>query len=167
MKSLQREIFSPRFSTLFAGSVSLLLMSTGVALAENPSPTASPGSHLSDSTTHKKNTQPKVGSDARARLDNTQVNRRDRDDRTITPVEQSNNQKSLEITSKIRQAIVGRDDFTVYGHNIKIITTEDGRVTLRGPVNSFRERDAIEKIASDVAGANRVHSQIEVVPDND
>jgi hyperosmotically inducible protein len=45
--------------------------------------------------------------------------------------------------------------------NVKIIT-ENGRVTLRGPVKSADEKSQIEKIASDVAGEGKVDSQLEV-----
>ena len=47
------------------------------------------------------------------------------------------------------------------GVNVKIVTS-DGRVTLRGPVNSDAERDAINRIARDVAGEGNVDDQVEV-----
>jgi osmotically-inducible protein OsmY len=50
---------------------------------------------------------------------------------------------------------------SVDAHNIKIIT-QDGKVTLRGPVKTEEEKQMIQKIALDVAGANNVDNQLEV-----
>ncbi len=46
-------------------------------------------------------------------------------------------------------------------HNVKIIT-QDGKVTLRGPVKAEEEKHQIEEIAVDDAGADNVDSQLEV-----
>jgi osmotically-inducible protein OsmY len=46
-------------------------------------------------------------------------------------------------------------------HNVKIIT-QDGVVTLRGPVKTQEEKSRIEEIARSVAGVKSVDSQIEV-----
>jgi hyperosmotically inducible periplasmic protein len=50
---------------------------------------------------------------------------------------------------------------SVNAQNVKIIT-QDGKVTLRGPVETLEEKAAIEKIAQDVAGDNRVENLLEV-----
>jgi osmotically-inducible protein OsmY len=50
---------------------------------------------------------------------------------------------------------------SVNAKNVKIITQE-GKVTLRGPVKTEEEKQKIEKIASDVAGADKVDNQMEV-----
>jgi hyperosmotically inducible protein len=50
---------------------------------------------------------------------------------------------------------------SVTAHNMKIIT-QDGKVTLRGPVKSDDEKKQIEKIARSVAGNDNVDSQLEV-----
>ena len=47
-------------------------------------------------------------------------------------------------------------------HNVKIIT-QDGKVTLRGPVATEDEKKKIDEIAADVAGAEKVDSQLEVI----
>jgi osmotically-inducible protein OsmY len=53
---------------------------------------------------------------------------------------------------------------STYAHNIKIIT-QDGKVTLKGPVRSEDEKAAIESKAIAVAGANNnVTDQLEVAP---
>jgi osmotically-inducible protein OsmY len=48
------------------------------------------------------------------------------------------------------------------GKNVKIITVGT-RVTLRGPVQSSKERTAIEGIAKRTAGVGDVDNQLEVV----
>jgi osmotically-inducible protein OsmY len=46
--------------------------------------------------------------------------------------------------------------------NIKIITI-NGVVTLRGPVNTAKEKSTIEAKAQSIAGTTNVDSQLEVV----
>jgi len=92
--------------------------------------------------------------------DNTDINERDRDDRTLTPVDQGGAESDRKITQQIRQAVVGDDSLSFTAKNVKIITI-DGKVTLRGPVKSEQERSAIGAAAKKVAGA-RVDNQLEV-----
>lgn len=93
---------------------------------------------------------------------NSGVNVRDRDSSEKTPIDQNENQKDINITADIRKQIVATD-MSTNAHNIKIIT-QDGKVTLRGPVNSEDEKSRVEKIAQDVAGKDQVDSQIEIAP---
>ena len=67
--------------------------------------------------------------------DDTGRNVRDRDDQTITPMDQSNDPRDLQLTQDIRRALMADEPLSVTAKNIKIITT-GGNVTLRGPVNS-------------------------------
>jgi hypothetical protein len=53
------------------------------------------------------------------------------------------------------------DELSTAGKNIKIITV-DGKVTLRGPVNSDQEQQAIAAAAQSVAGVNSLDNQLEV-----
>ncbi|MBL8828638.1 MAG: BON domain-containing protein, partial [Planctomycetaceae bacterium] len=66
--------------------------------------------------------------------------------------------------ANIRRRIVDSQK-SVDARNIKIIT-QDGRVTLRGPVSSTEEKQALEAIAKEIAGATNVDSQLEVNPKN-
>jgi hyperosmotically inducible periplasmic protein len=52
-------------------------------------------------------------------------------------------------------------DMSVNAKNVKIITN-NGRVTLRGPVNNSEEKRMIGAIASGVARAENVDNQLEV-----
>jgi osmotically-inducible protein OsmY len=92
--------------------------------------------------------------------DNTAVNLRDVHDTLKTPINQNENQKDVNITAEIRSRVVDAD-LSINGRNVKIIT-QDGRVTLRGPVKSEEERAKIVDIATDVAGADNVENQLEV-----
>lgn len=95
--------------------------------------------------------------------DNTRRNIRDRDNATLTPLDQSNASSDIEISARIRKDIVAREDFSVTAKNVKIIT-RDGVVTLRGPVKTLGEKRVIEVIATREAGsAARVDNQLEVV----
>lgn len=67
------------------------------------------------------------------------------------------------ITQKIRKAIHEDTALSTYAHNVKIIT-QDGKVTLRGPVRSLDEKSNIEAKAEAVAGPGNVISQLEIAP---
>jgi len=92
--------------------------------------------------------------------DNTGVNVRDRDSARKTPVDQNENKADVERTAEIRKRVIDAQ-LSTDGHNVKIIT-QGGKVTLRGPVKSAEEKETIEKIAKDVAGPDRVDSQLEI-----
>ncbi|MGI8977999.1 MAG: BON domain-containing protein [Pirellulaceae bacterium] len=99
-----------------------------------------------------------------AEPDNTAVNERDRDPNVKTPIDQNENQRDINITAEIRKGVVAHDGMSINGQNVKIITA-DGKVTLRGPVNSDDEKTTIENIANNVAGKENVTNQIEVKTD--
>ena len=91
---------------------------------------------------------------------NTGVNTRDRDDVTKTPLDQNENKADIKITADIRSRVVDTE-MSVDAQNVKIIT-QDGQVTLRGPVHTAAEKATIEQIANEVAGKGKVDSQLEI-----
>lgn len=93
--------------------------------------------------------------------DNTDRNARDRNDRTLTPMDQGNSQADTTITASIRKEINAAKNISTNGKNVKIIT-KDGKVTLRGPVNSAEEKRLIGEIANRIARAANVDNQLEV-----
>lgn len=93
--------------------------------------------------------------------DNTAVNERDRAPAAKTPIDQNENQRDVNITAEIRKQILAHENMSVIARNVKVITA-DGKVTLRGPVNSAEEKDVIDGIAKKVAGKENVDNQIEV-----
>src|SRR6186713_41981 len=97
---------------------------------------------------------PAAPSSSTAERDNTGVNVRDRSDVAKTPIDQNENQKDIDITANIRKRAVDTK-MSVNAQNVKIIT-QDGKVTLRGPVKSEEEKTQIEKMAHEVAGAANV-----------
>ena len=95
--------------------------------------------------------------------DNTKVNTRDRAEGSPTADQQKENQSDREITRQIRQSVVKDDSLSTYAHNVKIIT-QDGHVTLKGPVRSDDEKRTIEAKATEVAGQNKVTNELAVKP---
>jgi hyperosmotically inducible periplasmic protein len=93
--------------------------------------------------------------------DNSGRNARDRDGATKTAADQSENEADRAITQKIRQAITSDDALSTNGQNVKIITS-DGKVTLRGPVKSAKEKADIAAKATQIAGVKQVDNQLEV-----
>jgi hyperosmotically inducible protein len=100
--------------------------------------------------------------DPQAPPDNTRQNK---DQSNPTADDQKMNPADRAITQKIRKALHDDSALSVYAHNIKIIT-QDGKVTLRGPVRSEDEKASIEAKAVAVAGAGNVTNQLEVAPKN-
>jgi hyperosmotically inducible protein len=71
---------------------------------------------------------------------------------TTTADQQSEASSDRMLTQKIRKAIMADKSLSMYGHNVKIIT-KDGAVTLKGPVNTDDEKQAIGSIAANAAGS--------------
>jgi hyperosmotically inducible protein len=92
--------------------------------------------------------------------DNTKQNK---DQTNPTADQQKMNPADRTITQKIRKAIHEDTTLSTYAHNVKIIT-QDGKVTLRGPVRSGDEKNNIEAKAVAVAGQGNVTNQLEIAP---
>ena len=95
--------------------------------------------------------------------DNTKANQRDRNANEPTADQQKDNRSDRGITKQIRQSIVKDKSLSTYAHNVKIVT-QNGQVTLKGPVKSEDEKKAIEAKAAEVAGENKVSSELNVKP---
>ena len=93
--------------------------------------------------------------------DNSGKNVRDRYGATVTAEDQSNDKTDLAITQQIRRSVMADTALSVNAHNVKIIT-ENGFVTLRGPVGSASEKAKIGKKAQRVAGVTRVDNELEI-----
>jgi hyperosmotically inducible protein len=79
----------------------------------------------------------------------------------MTADQQSNAASDLTLTSEIRRAVVKDESLSMTAHNVKIVSA-NGRVTLRGPVNTKREKVAIAREARAIAGKRNVNNQLEV-----
>jgi hyperosmotically inducible periplasmic protein len=93
--------------------------------------------------------------------DNSAVNARDQNPGAMTAGEQSNSKSDIALTRKIRRAVVKDHSLSMLAHNVKIVSA-NGSVTLRGPVKSEEEKDAIASKAQAIAGADKVDNQLEV-----
>jgi len=100
--------------------------------------------------------------DEGAKPDNTKVNKRDRNAGEATADQQKMNATDRELTRKIRRSIMADKSLSTYAHNIKIIS-QNGAVTLKGPVKSNDEKQTVIAKAVAVAGsADKVTDQISV-----
>jgi hyperosmotically inducible protein len=93
--------------------------------------------------------------------DNSAVNVRDRAPGAMTAGQQSNSTSDVELTRRIRRAVVQDHSLSMLAHNVKIIST-NGAVMLRGPVKTEEEKTAIANKAQAIAGAGKVDNQLEV-----
>jgi hyperosmotically inducible protein len=122
-------------------SVAIVSLMAGTALAQQ-TPAPKPSADKTDS-------------------DNTARNARDRDNQTKTPFDQGNSAADVDMTKRIREKIVAEKGVSVNARNVKVITNQ-GRVTLRGPVNTTQEKSLIGEIAAQIARAENVNNQLEV-----
>jgi osmotically-inducible protein OsmY len=93
--------------------------------------------------------------------DNSARNERDRSGETKTSGDQSNSKADIKTTAAIRRAVLRDHALSMMAKNAKIIT-ENGMVTLRGPVKSDQEKATIEKLARAAAPDARIDNQLEV-----
>lgn len=94
--------------------------------------------------------------------DNSKVNTRDRSSDAVTADQQKMNAADTKLTKDIRKSIMADRSLSTYAHNIKIIS-QNGMVTLKGPVKSDEEKTKLmAKAASIAGGQDKVTDQISV-----
>jgi osmotically-inducible protein OsmY len=106
-----------------------------------------------------------IGADDKTEPDNTAINERDRSGETQTSGDQSNSSADLKITQAIRQALMKDSELSTTAKNIKIIT-DNGQVTLRGPVKNAQEKAKIDQLARSAAGGAKIDDQLDVKGSN-
>jgi osmotically-inducible protein OsmY len=102
--------------------------------------------------------------DSQTKPDNTAVNKRDRTPGEATAQDQKTNATDRTLAANIRRAVVADKSLSTYAHNVKIIS-QDGVVTLKGPVRSDAEVKTIVSKATEVVGSSdKVVNQLSVKP---
>jgi osmotically-inducible protein OsmY len=96
-----------------------------------------------------------------AEPDNTARNTRDREGRTLTAFDQGSSKYDTETKAKVRREIMDAENMSITAQNVKIITN-NGRIALRGPVNTAEEKRLIGEIANRNVTASHVDNQLEV-----
>lgn len=91
--------------------------------------------------------------------DNTKANKTQKEGATAD--QGKNNESDRTIMQKIRQAVMADKSLSTYAHNVKIIS-QNGQVTLKGPVRSAEEKTTIEQKAVEVAGAGKVTNELTI-----
>jgi osmotically-inducible protein OsmY len=102
-----------------------------------------------------------MADDDKTKPDNTAINERDRSNDTQTSGDQSNSSADLKITQAIRQALMKDGELSTSAKNIKVIT-ENGQVTLRGPVKTAQEKARVDQLAKSAAGGAPIVDQLDV-----
>jgi osmotically-inducible protein OsmY len=97
--------------------------------------------------------------------DNTTVNDRDRTASEPSADQQKENSSDREMSRQIRQSLVKDKSLSTYAQNVKIIT-QDGKVTLKGPVHSQEEKNAVISKAAAIAGQSNITDEVSVVAEN-
>ena len=93
--------------------------------------------------------------------DNTKRNSSEKNKDIDTAEKQSNGNDDLALTQKIRQSVMKDGSMSMNAKNVKIIA-QDGKITLKGPVDSQQEKVTIAAKAGEIAGKDKVDNQLEV-----
>jgi hyperosmotically inducible periplasmic protein len=102
-----------------------------------------------------------MAADEKTNPDNTAINQRDRSGDSKTSGDQSNSSSDLKVTQAIRQALMKDGTLSTSAKNIKVIT-ENGQVTLRGPVKNVQEKARVDQLAKSAAGGANIVDQLDV-----
>jgi hyperosmotically inducible periplasmic protein len=100
-------------------------------------------------------------SDSQAQPDNTANNKGDNKKGAMTGDNQKETAADRDLAKKIRKSIASDSSLSTYAHNVKVIV-RDGMVTLKGPVKSDDEKNAVGAKANDIAGADKVKNELTV-----
>ncbi|HEY1757439.1 MAG TPA: BON domain-containing protein [Bryobacteraceae bacterium] len=106
---------------------------------------------------------PVAAQSSATKSDNSAVNKGDQNPGATTADQQKMNAQDRDISAKIRKAVVGDKSLSTYAHNVKIVS-QNGTVTLKGPVRSSDEVQSIMAKATEIAGAGKVVNQMTVQP---
>lgn len=136
---------------VLAASVSAILGATTFAQAPYGNGN---NSMLSDSTQGQSQVMPRRDSVSKDNSTATQRNR-------VTASDQKNDTADVNITKKIRQEIMAKKGMSISAQNVKIITI-NGKVTLKGEVNTANEKEMIGQIANKVASSKNVTNDLQV-----
>jgi osmotically-inducible protein OsmY len=93
--------------------------------------------------------------------DNTKANHEDRNSQSPNADKAKNNSSDRQVMAQIRREVVQDKSLSNYAHNVKIVS-KNGQVTLRGPVQSDREKETIEQYAKKCAGDQNVRNELTV-----
>jgi hyperosmotically inducible protein len=94
---------------------------------------------------------------AQQQPDNTGTNKQG----GATADQQKENPADRELAQKIRQSINSDKSLSTDAHNVKVIV-RNGKVILKGPVQSEDEKQKIVEKAADLAGADNVTNRLSV-----
>ena len=98
---------------------------------------------------------------AQTQPDNTRVNKEDRSSAAVTADQQKNDHSDRYLTQQIRKAVMADKTLSTYAHNVKVVS-QNGNVTLKGPVRSDEEKKTVIAQAEQIAGAGNVTDQLSI-----
>jgi hyperosmotically inducible periplasmic protein len=133
----------------------------GIASAQQSKPQTGTSTQNTAQPTPEQNS-PQMGA---TETDNTKMNERDREEPRLTADQQSENEADRKLSASIRKAITDDDSMSTYAKNVKIIS-QNGTVTLKGPVRSETEKKAVEAAAKKAAGNAKVTSELTIEPES-
>jgi hyperosmotically inducible periplasmic protein len=105
--------------------------------------------------------EPYFSTAATSNPDSTERNSGNLSGSAFIPLNQGGSVADRDRTAQIRKEILAGKGMSINARNVEIATV-DGRVTLRGPVDTAEEKNFIRAIADRIARPENVDNQIEV-----
>ena len=96
------------------------------------------------------------------KADNTAQNRGVLQKDSVTADKQGNSSEEVTVLAEIRKAIMAKKGLSMDAQNVKIVYSKDGRVILRGPVDSKSEKAEICKLVKVCSGVTSVKNELTV-----
>lgn len=81
----------------------------------------------------------------------------------VTAMDQTNVPADVDVTQRVRQALVNDSTLSVAGKNVTVVS-KNGTVSLRGTVATSDEKARIKSLVMGVDGVREVDDQIEIKP---
>ena len=106
---------------------------------------------------------PTISAQNAPKPDNTTVNKGDREPGAVTADQSKNNKADVKLAADIRKAIRNDKSLSTYAHNVKVIA-QNGQVTLKGPVRTEDEKQAVLSEAKAAASGASVSDEMTVAP---
>lgn len=107
---------------------------------------------------------PATAAEERAAEERQNVSGTEEQSAGTAPGAQTESATDRAITQRVRDAVMDDDSLSGSAKNLNITTTE-GVVTLRGPVQSSSEKSKVDALVKKVDGVKRVDNQLEISGD--
>ncbi len=96
------------------------------------------------------------------KADNTKQNRGALEENAVVADKQGNGREQIKILGNVRRVIMKQKNLSMDAKNVKILVSDSNFVVLRGPVNSFEEKERLEELVKTCKGVKGIKTSLSV-----